>query len=313
MKNREFYVIFQFVLMVSLVGICESGSFIGVYSIPLNTTSIDGNMVGYTPTSTIEMQISIVNEEGKDAVFFPEEISKILEIVIAKDGGEIDARSIMIATPTKNKIQEITGVPCEGVFDDHQGICPLHPGEELKFNIEISRKDDTYFAPGLYELVFSLNRSLLSVESGDAWVGGGGKGGARFELRDAKGEIDRKYKLVILASGATRKGRFIEALEYYRGYYDLWPADPVGGSGIGLTLFRMGDYESSIPYLELAYQHVVDTGVSSTVPYSLAYSFVVVGKEDEALKVLGEHGSPHNAVKTVERMKKLIEREASPE
>jgi hypothetical protein len=310
MKDRKFQIIIQFIVATAMMGICEGADFVGVYGIPLDTTSIDGNLVTFTPIQTFEIEVAIIYEEGNDTVFLRNDILRVLEIVMTKDGQKIDEKAVRIAL--KGKIQTTGGESQQEVFNDQTNYF-LHPGQGLRFLIDISGEDDTYFTPGLFEFVISLRKGSLSVGSGGAWVGNGGKAGLRFELRDAGSEIDRKNQLVILASRATRKGQYEEALEYFRAYHDSWPTDQVGGSGIGLTLFKMGDYETSIPYLESAYQRVVDTGVRSTVPYSLAYSYVAVGKEHEALKVLGDYGSPSNAVKTVERIKKLIQQDTTTE
>lgn len=45
-------------------------SYLGVYALPLRTTSIEGDLVGYTTEKVLDFEVNVSNEEGREELFF---------------------------------------------------------------------------------------------------------------------------------------------------------------------------------------------------------------------------------------------------
>jgi hypothetical protein len=298
--------VFIFAISVLSVTLASAGarSFLGVYCVLLDSTSADGQIVTYQGVPSLEFEVTVVNEEGGKGIRLKKELSALIDVEFRFDGVQLGTDRVAFAwsPPILSQVgeAELNSGNLEFPF-------VLAPGTDLRTTLSVSRIDKSRFSIGEYSVVLRANSSSTAVESGAEMKIEGGKGGACFFVRDTSLEADQLASLNILAKRAVRLGALNEAMGYYSEMDKLWPDNPAAAIGMGTTLSSLGEHERAIPYLELAYNAVIDSGIRSPVPLVLARSLIIVGDDDRALEILSGAMSPANAVMTFNSIKTAVQ------
>jgi tetratricopeptide (TPR) repeat protein len=283
-------------------------SLLGIYALPLDTTSVEGDIVTFGPLPDLEFQVTIANEEGDFVLFFPEGYVSALAVELHRDGEAVTSRDLSVKWRQSLEVLDLEGTqPSQQVIDIHQ----LEPGFAVRSFLQLEHADGRPFSYGSYRVLVEVEPNLVRMRDDEPWAGRGGKGGAVFEIRRIEGERDEITRYVVLASRATRAGNLDLAERYYSKIAEITPDDPSSYTGLGLTLLRKGEYKRAIPFLEEALEDVRKTRARSSVPSALAYCYVATEQEGKALELLAEFGPPDRAVERVEQMQESLAQAAS--
>lgn len=254
-------------------------SYLGVYAMPLESTSRGGAVTVYTPVSELRFEVSLVNEEGGETLDLPGGVAGSLEVRLRRGAADFsDLDPEWSGTDERYAFSgedlEETGYPSL-----------LRPDEGMKTELVIRRERQRPFTAGNYTLTLTVVPQSVLTAQELAWKGRGGVGGAVFKVRDAADLEDQKNRLTIQGSAHLRRGELQEALTAYTELERLDPADPTLCAGRAAALFQMKDYAGAAGCFDSILPGF-DNDSRSLIPRLAAYTYVALGDVKKARDAL---------------------------
>ena len=232
------------------------------------------------PQPAIEMVWTFKNEVGDDVVtVVPAALESAIEIRVKGDDGMIETAPSWAADGKLIHQSE------PAVVSPQQPIV-LHPGDLIEWRLSLGRKDGAAWALGRYEYAIDMTRAFAALRKDDLpWaVRGSREGRITVTIDDGTSKEARRFGHQWRASEALANGRPLDAVEEYRQMIAEDPADEGGYAGLGVALVRARRFKDAIEPLERALPFALKQ--DSTLPDILAYAYLGIGDELNALRVL---------------------------
>lgn len=284
----------------------DSNAYLGVYAMPWDCTSVDGELVAFAPLDKLVFEASLGNEEGSEVFFLQGDLAAVLAIELRRDDRPVEVVAEWI---DKGEQFSLTDEP------PPEDPRRLAPGVGRKAELRLRRPGGELFDAGAYTLLLRVLPPAVRDGQGAPWAGRAGVGGARFTIVDPVRLEDLKLRLVIDIGRKFRAGDLPAALALCRQLIELDPSDPKSKGSLGAVQFQMRDYQAAATNLAIALRAVIEaTGGERTLLTSyLAYAYVALGRTTEAAEVLEVSHMPDEIPAELARLQAVYqaEREAA--
>jgi hypothetical protein len=221
------------------------------------------------------------NDEGFENIsLMPAEFQTAVRLNVARDGQQVNAAVVWSPAGTRHPSGIATPV-------DSQAVLELKPGEWVEWDASIRRNDVAVWAAGDYELTIDMTAAISTLMSnGRPWRG---RSGTEIRLTLKVSEADSiaslKWKYRLAGSRALAEGRAPDAVAQYMAMVQIDPTDTGGYESLGQALIAVRQYKAAAAALEIALPHRL-RGQKSTLPETLAYVYLVLRDEVNAVRVL---------------------------
>jgi tetratricopeptide (TPR) repeat protein len=284
----------------------DHSSYLGVYTVSRDATSVDGELTIYGPISELRFEVSVVNEEGTASVGLPAGIAASLNVDLIAAGSP--AQELLVLDWGAERRYSYDGEP---LTDEQQSSDYLLPATGVAADLVVRKAAGGFFAPGSYQLTLKLLDEAAQEVGGGPWNGRGGVGGAAFRIAAVSDLADEKRLLHQAANQLLEQGEIESAVSKYESLVALDPADLASYAGLGEAQFRLPDYQAAAASFEVALP-LVEMGERSLVPQRLAYCYLHLGRPEEAEQVLALTYTAEEIPAVLQQLQDAMEDEGPP-
>ena len=185
----------------------------------------------------------------------------------------------------------------------------IDAGATLDYVLKLRPAPPALFHPGIYEVTVGLSQLAGTArdDTGRRWTGRHiPETSITVVVAPPRGARERSAAFLLEGRRATRAKRPLDALSAYVRATEADPTDLAARTALGTAYLQMARYPEAIVQLEEVAAHVRADG-HSPVPEQLAYAYLAVGDERNAMRVLRNTGAAEASVKsTIERFRARI-------
>lgn len=268
------------------------------------TTATSLTVAMYGPQDTLQLKWLFRNDEGIDTISItPSTFQGAVRIDEQAD--QTLSTLDMQWLPTGHLVPSSSQVP---VPIGAAGTYELAPGDSILWEAHVRRKTGDRWTPGEYHLVIDMRQALATLlSSGTPWRGRSpGEGEIAVRISALNTVASRKAARRMAGADALAAGNSRSAVEQYRALVKEDPQDLASYAHLGHALLEAGDYRGAIVALETALPRVL--GEKSAVPERLAYAYLLVGDETNAVRILRMTGRDGDVAARLARLRSAARR-----
>jgi len=256
----------------------------------------------FEETDELSLTFTFFNQSSDSLSADLREFGKGVKIQVRSD------RLLPIETDWNNAIR-LSGES----FDSPVDAIRLPPQTGFGWTVKIHRRDGATFSTGTYEVTLSIADALRSLRENEsqAWTG---RAVEMTELHIAiappSSNEERAQMYRASAMGALIEHRPEDAVKLFGRALDALPSDTDALSGLGHAYLSANRYREAITVYERVL--ALRDGRRGGVPLLLALSYVAVGDEPNATRVLRFEGrSETNISEEIRRLREQVKRRAA--
>lgn len=253
---------------------------VGLNSQYLGRSETCEEAVAFGPTSLVELELRLVNEDGGRGVMLLAPIEELIRWELHLEGEDVGAdvfEVVVAGAPGKFRYDTGGGELDSARFD------LLEAGAGLR--VPVLLKTRKPLADGLYWLLAFVDEEKIAFDNREKWAGRGLQGGDRFRVIREVSEADRPRQMVAAASALLQKGDPRAAIEILSRLVEMEPRVQGYWDRLGMAHIAARDYQAAVR----SFEKIEASGIRdahSAVRDHMVAAYVATGDRAKAKSVM---------------------------
>jgi len=271
-----------------------------VQSADKDTTPEGPAFVLYGTQRHLRVKWVFKNDEGNASLtIIPAELQRSLRMIAIIDGRQVPT-TVRWATTGKSMFSGGDAIASP------EEIVVLRPDDWLEWHSSVYLEGPAPWHPGSYQVSINMAPALATISAdGRPWRGRAVlEGKVLVRVTEANTATTRKAQRRLSAASLLADGRADEAVKEYRSLLATDPSENATYSGLGLALVAAGQFREGASVLERILPSTLKE--RNSVPETLAYAYVALNDEYNAVRVLRLIASETDVPAHLQRLRAVV-------